>query len=46
MRELCSIVGVLGGVVDCIRDKFSMSDNVAPRLICDDSSWFIAAPAQ
>ena len=42
MREFRPIVGVLGGVVDRIRDKLSMSDTVAPQLVCDDSSRFFA----
>ena len=29
--------------MDCIRDQFSMSDTVAPKLICDDSSRIIVA---
>ena len=43
MREFRPIVGVLGGVVDCIRDKLSMSDTVAPKLVGDDSSRFFAS---
>jgi len=46
MRKFGSIVGILGGVVDCVRDKFSMRDTIAPKLICDDSSRFIAARSQ
>ena len=45
VRELGSIVGVLGGVVDCIRDKFSMSNTVASKLVGDDTSRFITARA-
>ena len=36
MRKFCSIVGILEGVVDCVRDKFSIHDTIAPKLICDD----------
>jgi hypothetical protein len=42
VRELGSIVAVLGGVVDCIGDKFSMSNTVASKLVGDDTSRFIA----
>ena len=34
MRELRSIVRVLTGVVDCIRDDIAMSGSVTPQLIC------------
>ncbi len=32
--------------MDCIRDKFSMSNTVASKLVGDDTSRFIAAHSQ
>ena len=46
VRELGSIVGVLGGVVDCIRDKFTMSNTVTPQLVGDDTPRFITTHSQ
>ena len=42
MRKLGSIVGILGGVMDRIRDEFAVSDTLAPQLVGDDSSGFTA----
>ena len=46
MRELCPVIGVLGGVVDSFRDEFTVGDSVTPQLVCDDSSRFLAACSQ
>ena len=42
MRKLGSIIGVLGGVMDRIRDEFAVSDTVTPQLVGDDSPGFTA----
>jgi len=47
MRELRSIVCVLGGVVGHIRGDIAMSDSVTTQLIGNDSSGLaIAYPEQ
>jgi hypothetical protein len=46
MRKFCPVIGVLGGVMGCIRDEFPVGNPVTPQLVCDDSSRFIAACSQ
>jgi len=43
MGKLGSIIGILGVVMDRIRDEFAVSDAVTPQLVGDDSSGFTAA---
>ncbi len=42
MGKLGSVIGVLGGIVDRIRDEFAVSDAITPQLVGDNASGFTA----
>ena len=44
MRKLCSIVGILGGIVNRIRYQCAMGDTIASQLVRYDPPWLAATP--
>ena len=46
MRLLCPIVRVPIGDMDCFRNQLSVSDSIAPQLICHDLSELAAMISQ
>jgi len=46
VRKLCPVIGILTGIVNSLRNKFSMRNAIASQLVCHNLSRFAMMPFQ